>query len=176
MFGGKTPSEIHFFVGFLQSWNFSSNAPPLKKFLRFLVEMGSHESRCLSWACTDNQRETVTDKHGEDETKDVMETKCSVGSEKKPADGGSLDPSPVSKPVLDFAQKECRKISSLRLCCSAGRWTFVTKSSPSLTLSVNMLYELLHLVKSISQFGCRQTSRHGGGATFAYSCTRIAYR
>lgn len=71
--------------------------------------MGSHESRCLSLACADKQRDTLTNKQDEDETeaflKDVKETKCSVSSEETPADGCSLDPSPVSKPVLDFAEK-----------------------------------------------------------------------
>lgn len=123
LFGGKTPPEGRFL------WVFCSHGTSLKKFLRFLVEMGSHELRC--WTCTDNKRDTVPGREDETEVflKDVMETKCPVSSEKKPADGaGSSEPSPVCKPVLD----------------SAGRWTFITRSSPSHELLETQLFDSIH--------------------------------
>lgn len=84
--------------------------------------MGGNESRCWSSACSDTQKKSVIDKQGEGETKaflkDVKETKHSVSSEETPADGCLLDFPPVSKPILDFAQKMSEDIISqaLQLC------------------------------------------------------------
>lgn len=92
-----------------------------RRFLQHLDDMGSDESRCWSSACS----ETVADGQGEEETKaflkDVKETKCSVSSEETPADGCSLDLPPVSKPMLDFAQKMSEDIiaQALLLCWEA---------------------------------------------------------
>lgn len=80
--------------------------------------MGSQESKCLSWACTDKkQREIVTSKRDE-ETKVSNEATCPVSSEETPPDGCSLDPSPGNKLLLDFAEKMSEDIvvQALLLC------------------------------------------------------------
>lgn len=84
--------------------------------------MGSNESRCRSWACSDKQKETVIEKQEDGETKaflkDVKETKCSVSSVETPVDGCLLDFHPIGKPILDFAQKMSEDIvtQALLLC------------------------------------------------------------
>lgn len=86
--------------------------------------MGSRASRCLSWACTDRQK-NPTNKQREDESKvflqDVKKATSSVSSKDKPVADCSLDPSPVNKLVLDFAQKMSEEIISqvLLLCWEA---------------------------------------------------------
>lgn len=86
-------------------------------FLHCPVKMGSSESRCLPWACLDKQEQTITDKQGEDETKAFLK-KWSVSSEETLAVGRSPHLRPVSKPILDFAQKMSEDVISqaLMLC------------------------------------------------------------
>lgn len=80
--------------------------------------MGSQESKCLSWACTDKkQREILTSKQDE-ETKVLNETICPVSSEETPTGGCSSAPSPGNKALLDFAEKMSEDIvvQALLLC------------------------------------------------------------
>lgn len=79
--------------------------------------MGSGQSRCLSWACTDRQRDTLTNKRGDDNTRAFLKA-VKVTSEETPADSCPPDPYPVSKPLQDFAQKMSQDIiaQALLLC------------------------------------------------------------
>ncbi|CAK6970862.1 small membrane A-kinase anchor protein-like [Scomber scombrus] len=91
--------------------------------------MGCSGSRCRSRSSSDKpkqqqtpkQQQSVIDEEGVDETEafleDVKETKSFI-SEDTPADGSWLDLPPVSKPMLDFAQKMSEDIvaQALQLC------------------------------------------------------------
>ncbi|KAK9524203.1 hypothetical protein VZT92_018060 [Zoarces viviparus] len=97
--------------------------------------MGCTESRCRSWDCSDKQEETVLDKQEEGETKafltDAKETKHSLTSEETPADGCSVNLRPVTKPMLDLAQKMSEDIvaQALQLCWELDihykEWLFI---------------------------------------------------
>ncbi|XP_040888723.1 small membrane A-kinase anchor protein-like [Toxotes jaculatrix] len=84
--------------------------------------MGSNESRCWSPSCSDKQKEAVVNKQRDNEAKafleDVKETKSSVGPEETVADGCPSVLPPVSKPILDLAQKMSEDIvaQALQLC------------------------------------------------------------
>lgn len=92
--------------------------------------MGCSGSRCSSdkpkkqqtpKQQTPKQQQTVIDEEGVEETEafleDVKETKSLI-SEETPADESRLDLPPVSKPILDFAQKMSEDIvaQALQLC------------------------------------------------------------
>lgn len=86
------------------------------KLLWHPTEMGTHESRCLSSACTPRQRETPINKQGEEEYKTPLQT--TGGSKESPTHISPEDSNPVCKPILDFAQKMAEEIISqaLLLC------------------------------------------------------------
>lgn len=80
-----------------------------------LVKMGCNESRCRSSAGSDKAKETVVYTHETEEfLKDVHEAKCFISS----ADCRSSVPPPVSRAVLDFAQRMSEDIvaQALQLC------------------------------------------------------------
>lgn len=80
-----------------------------------LVKMGCNESRCRSSAGSDKVKETVVYTHETEEfLKDVHEAKCFISS----ADCRSSVPPPVSRAVLDFAQRMSEDIvaQALQLC------------------------------------------------------------
>lgn len=82
--------------------------------------MGTHESRCLSLACTHRPGENPIDKQGEDESKTPLQSvkEATGGSKEIPTRDSSEDSNPVCKPMLDFAHKMAEDIISqaLLLC------------------------------------------------------------
>lgn len=76
--------------------------------------MGARESRCLSWALTDKRGEALAVEQAEGEpeacSEDVEETES--------ASAGRQDPPPVSRAVLDFAEKMSQDVvaQALLLC------------------------------------------------------------
>lgn len=87
---------------------------------RHPTEMGTHESRCLSLACTRRRRETPIGKQGEEDSKTPLQSvkETTGGSKEIPTHDLSEGSNPVCKPMLDFAQKMAEDIISqaLLLC------------------------------------------------------------